>query len=372
MANEVDVVIIGAGVVGLAIAAELSEQGRSVFVFERNSTFGQETSSRNSEVIHAGIYYPEDSLKAKLCVEGNRLLYEICEKHNIPHKRSGKIIVAADEEQIPKLENIYNQAVKNGVDNLELLSRNDIQKIEPNIIGRAGILSPSTGIIDTHSLMSFFHMYSIEHGSEFLFETEVVGLDKINTGWKVSVRDWEGISDLVAQVVINCAGLNSDTIAELAGVNNDNYRIYYCKGEYFSLSAKHRGSVNRLVYPTPEQASLGVHVVLSLDGMMRLGPNAHYVDAIDYKVDKSQQEEFFKSAKRLLPFIEFNDLTPDFAGIRPKLQGPEDLSRDFVICHEVQAGFSGLINLVGIESPGLTASLAIAKEVSSMVSDILN
>ncbi len=372
MAIEVDVAIIGAGVVGLAIAAKVAEQGRSVFVFERNSTFGQETSSRNSEVIHAGIYYPEDSLKAKLCVEGNRLLYELCAEHDIPHRRLGKAVIATKEEQIPKLENIYEQAAKNGVDDLELLSQADIKKLEPNVEGRAGILSPSTGIIDTHSLMAFFYKKAVENGAEFLFEAEVVELDTSSDGWKVSIRDWEGISELFAQVVINCAGLNSDRIACLAGIENKEYRIHYCKGEYFSLSAKHRGSVNRLVYPTPEQASLGVHVVLSLDGMMRLGPNATYVDTIDYKVDKTQREAFFESAKRLLPFIDLNDLQPDFAGIRPKLQAQDDVFRDFVIEHENQAGLCGLINLVGIESPGLTASPAIARLVSTMALDIIN
>lgn len=372
MIIEVDVAIIGAGVVGLAIAAEVAQRKKSVFVFEQNSTFGQETSSRNSEVIHAGIYYPEDSLKAKLCVEGNRLLYELCPKHDIPHKKLGKIILAVSEEEIPWLEKIYEQAAKNGVNDLELLSQADIKKLEPNVEGRAGILSPSTGIIDTHSLMQYFHKKSVEHGTEFLFEAEVVGLDKTSDGWKVSIRDWEGISELSAQVVINCAGLNSDVIARLAGIENEKYQIHYCKGEYFSLSPRHRGSVNRLVYPTPEQASLGVHVVLSLDGMMRLGPNATYVDTIDYKVDKAQREAFFESAKRLLPFIDLNDLQPDFVGIRPKLQGPGEIFRDFVISHEVQAGFPGLINLVGIESPGLTASPAIARLVSAMALDAIN
>lgn len=372
MTIEVDVAIIGAGVVGLAVAAELAEQGKSVFVFERNNTYGQETSSRNSEVVHAGIYYPEDSLKAKLCVEGNQLLYELCEQNTIPHKRLGKIIIATNEEQIPKLENIYEQAAKNGLDDLELLSRDDIRKLEPNIEGRAGILSPSTGIIDTHSLMTFFHKKAVGNEAEFLFESEVVGLNKTSEGWKVSIRDWEGISELSAQVVINCAGLDSDKIAQMAGIENREYRIHYCKGEYFSLSAKHRGSVNRLVYPTPEQASLGVHVVLSLDGMMRLGPNATYVDTIDYKVDKAQKGAFFESAKALLPFIDLNDLQPDFAGIRPKLQGPEETFRDFVIVHEVESGLSGLINFVGIESPGLTASPAIARLVSTMAFDIIN
>jgi len=368
MNMEIDVAIIGAGVVGLAIAAEVAEQGKSVFVFERNSTFGQATSSRNSEVIHAGLYYPENSLKARFCVEGNRLLYEICQKHDIPHKKTGKIILAVSEEEIPKLENIYQQAERNGVTNLELLSQSDIKELEPNIEGRAGILSPSTGIIDTHSLMQFFYKKAIEHGVDFLFETEVVRLDRAGERWEVSVRDREGISKLTTEVVINCAGLNSDVIARLTEIDREDYRLHYCKGEYFSLSSKWRNSVSRLIYPTPEQAGLGVHVTLALDGMLRLGPNAYYINEIDYKVDKAKKDTFFQSAKKFLTELNPDDLQPDFAGIRPKLQGPNDTFRDFVVIHEEQKGFKGLINLIGIESPGLTASPAIARYIASLVS----
>ncbi len=371
MTIETDVAIIGAGVVGLAIASEIAEQGRRVFVFERNRTFGQEISSRNSEIIHAGIYYPENSLKAKLCVEGNRLLYEICEQNNIPHKKLGKIILAISEEQIPRLEEIHAQATKNGVIDLELLSQADIKRLEPNVKGQAGILSPSTGIIDSHSLMQFFHQKAVVHGAEFLFETEVVGLGRVGEGWKVSVRDWEGISELFAQVVINCAGLDSDRVAGLAGIDSEDYRLHYCKGEYFGLSSRLRGSVSRLIYPTPEHAGLGVHVTLALDGMMKLGPNAHYVDEIDYRVDDSHKDAFYQFASRYLPFIDQDDLHPDFAGIRPKLQGLGEPFRDFIIEHNGQKGFAGLVNLVGIESPGLAASPAIAKHVAKLVSEII-
>ncbi|MDY6910860.1 MAG: NAD(P)/FAD-dependent oxidoreductase [Chloroflexota bacterium] len=372
MTIEVDITIIGAGVVGLAIASELAEQGRSVFVFERNRTFGQETSSRNSEVIHAGIYYPEDSLKAKLCVEGNRLLYEICEKHSISYRKSGKMIVAVTQEEITKLEKIFEQAAKNGVTDLELLSQSDIKQLEPNIRGRAGVLSPSTGIIDTHSLMLLFHQKAVEYGAEFLFETTVAGMDKTGDAWKVSVHDWEGISDLTSQVVINCAGLSSDVIARLAGIDREHYRLHYCKGDYFSLSSRWRNSITRLVYPTPEQTGLGVHATLALDGMIRLGPDAHYVDEIDYEVNKTQKNTFYRSSKQFLPALELDDLNPDFAGIRPKLQGPSELFRDFVITHENRSGFQGFLNLIGIESPGLTASPAIARYVAELVSEILD
>ncbi len=364
---EIEIAIIGAGVVGLAIAAELARSGKSIFVFERNSSYGQETSSRNSEVIHTGIYYPEDFLKTKLCVEGNRLLYELCQKHNIPHKKTGKIIFAVTEDEIPKLEQIYEQASRNGVTDLEILSRTDIKGLEPSIECRAGILSPSTGIIDSHSLMNHFHKQAIQNSAELLFETQVVGLDRAGDGWRVSIRERDGVSELLARIVINCAGLHADKVARLAGIDRSDYKLHYCKGEYFSLCSKWRNAINHLVYPTPKSAGLGVHATLSLDGMIRLGPSARYTDEIEYAVDNLQKDIFYQSAKKFLPQLEIDDLQPDCAGIRPKLHGPADAFRDFVIVHEEQEGYEGLINLIGIESPGLTASPAIAKYVANMV-----
>ncbi len=370
MKIKTDVAIVGAGVVGLAIAAEVAGQGRNVFVFEREHTFGQGISSRQSEIIHGGIYYPTDSLKAKLCLEGNRLLYELCQKHHIPHRRTGKIIVALCDEEIPELEKIYAQACANGVGNMKILSAADIKNLEPNVVGRAGILSLSTGIINTHSLMDFFHRRAVENGAEFLYETEVIDLAREGEGWTVSIRDWEGVSEFSTGVVINCAGLYSGKIARLSGIDRDDYRLHYCKGDYFSLNAKTRGRVSRLIYPVPEQAGLGIHLTLALDGMMRLGPNTRFVEEIDYSVDKSQQGVFYQSARRFLPFIEPDDLSPDYSGIRPKLQGTDETFRDFVINHEESSGFTGLINLIGIESPGLTASPAIAHYVARLVADI--
>ncbi|MFO8101027.1 MAG: NAD(P)/FAD-dependent oxidoreductase [Dehalococcoidia bacterium] len=352
------------------MAAELSRQGRSVFVFDRELTFGQGISSRQSEIIHAGIYYPQGSLKAKLCREGNRLLYELCRKYDIPHKRTGKMIVACSEEEIPELERIYEQAAANGVDDLRYLSRADIQRLEPNVDGRAGILSPSTGIIDTHSLMSLFHSQAVEAGAEFLYGTEVTGLDRAGEVWRVGIRDREGFSELFSRVVINSAGLESDKVARLAGATGDDYRLHYCKGEYFGLNSRLRGSIGRLIYPTPQEAGLGVHLTIALDGMMRLGPNTQYVGEIDYSVDKSHREAFYLSAGRFLPHLELEDLHPDLAGIRPKLQGPGGLFHDFVIVHDDQGPLAGLVNLVGIESPGLTASPAIARYVAELTADI--
>ena len=373
MLTEIDVAIIGAGVIGLATAREIAQEKKEVFVFEKNRTFGLETSSRNSEVIHAGIYYPEDSLKAKLCVEGKSLLYKLCDKHNIAYKKLGKIIVAANKNETTQLEKLYEQGRKNGVDDLVLLSRTELKKLEPNIEARAGLLSPSSGILDSHTLLKFLYSQAREKGAEFVFGTEVIGIERAEAKYKVQIKDRDGISAFVAHVVVNCAGLNSDRIAQLAGIDiaKAGYKLHYCKGEYFSLDSKYRNLVSRLIYPTPEQVGHGIHWRQGLDGRVLLGPSAHYVEAIDYAVDETQKQAFYNSAKRFLPFVELEDLAPESAGIRPKLQGPGEAFRDFVIAHEEKAGFPGLINLIGIESPGLTASLAVAQYVGRMMKELL-
>lgn len=370
MLAEIDAAIIGAGIIGLAIAHQIAQYNKQVFIFEKNRTFGLETSSRNSEVIHAGIYYPEDSLKARLCVEGKNLLYELCDRHDIRYRKCGKLIVAGDEDEIRWLEALHEQGRENGVDDLVLLSRTEVKRLEPSIEARAGLLSPSTGILDSHNLLSFLHSQAREKGAEFVFGTEVIGIERAGEKYKVHIRDRDGISVFVAHVVVNCAGLNSDRIAELAGIDitESNYELHYCKGEYFSLDSKYRNLIARLIYPTPEQAGHGIHWRQALDGRILLGPSAHYVDTIDCSVDDTHKEYFYSSVKRFLPLIELEDLAPESAGIRPKLQGPDDGFRDFVIADEEKAGFPGLINLIGIESPGLTAALAIARFVGGMTS----
>jgi L-2-hydroxyglutarate oxidase LhgO len=373
MLAEIDVAIIGAGVIGLATAREIAQSEKEVFVFEKNRTFGLETSSRNSEVIHAGIYYPENSLKAKLCVEGKNLLYKLCDKHNIAYKKCGKIIVAASKNETTQLEKLYEQGRKNGVNDLVLLSRTEVKKLEPNIEARAGLLSPSSGILDSYTLLKLLYSQAREKGAEFVFGSEVMGIERAGAKYKVQIKDRDEISAFVAHVVVNCAGLNSDRIAQLAGIDiaKAGYELHYCKGEYFSLSSKYRNVVSRLIYPTPEQAGHGIHMTLGLDGRVRLGPNAYYVEEVDYKVNETQKEAFYNSAKRFFPPVEIEDLEPELAGIRPKLQGPGESFRDFVITHEEPAGFTGLINLIGIESPGLTASPAIAKYVGRIVNELL-
>jgi L-2-hydroxyglutarate oxidase LhgO len=374
MLAEIDIAIIGAGVIGLATVGEIAQRKKRVFVFEKNHSFGLETSSRNSEVIHAGIYYPKDSLKTRLCVEGKNLLYELCDRHDIACKKLGKIIVAASENETAQIEKLCEQGRKNGVEDLMLLSQTELKKLEPNIEARAGLLSPSSGILDSHILLKFLYSRAREKGAEFAFDTEVVGIEKRGAKYRIEIRDREGISAFISRTVINAAGLNSDRIAQLAGIDiaNAGYRLHYCKGEYFSLSSKYKNVVKRLIYPTPEPDGYGIHVTVGLDGRVRLGPNARYVEEVDYRVDETQKEAFYNSIQRFLPNIKFEDLEPEFAGIRPKLQRSGEAFQDFVIAHEEKTGFPGLINLIGIESPGLTASLAIARYVGKMVKELFD
>ncbi len=371
--EKVDVIIIGAGVVGLAIAEKLSTKGKEIIVVEKHDGFGRETSSRNSEVIHAGMYYPQDSLKARLCVEGNRMLYALCAEKGIPCQKTGKIIVAENDEEIEKVNHLLEQGNKNGVEGLKLLTEAEIKSLEPEILGKMGLLSPETGIVDTHQLMKYLEQTAESNGVILAYNCEVVGVEKKSDNYVLNIHDADDeMMQLQSTVLINAAGLTSDTIAAFVGIDIDTavYRIHPCKGEYFGISNRHKGKVKHLIYPAPTPISLGTHLVLGLDGGIKIGPNAFYVDEIDYDVDPSHLEEFQKSASRFLPFIEIGDLSPDMSGIRPKLQRKRELFHDFVICEESARGFPGLINLVGIESPGLTSCLSIAEEVEKIFSNL--
>ena len=371
MARRADITIIGAGVIGLAIAAQVAEDDRDIYVLEKNEIFGQETSSRNSGVIHSGIYYSEGSLKAKMCVAGNRMLYELCQRYGIGHRRIGKLIVAVDEEETHKLETLLERGKRNGAEGLKLLSRHEIQELEPNIEGVAAILSPSTGIIDSYALMKYFTAKAEGQGVQIVYQTRVVGIEKVFGGYKVTVRDSTGEFQFTTTILINCAGLYSDKVAELAGINiaKAAYRLHYCKGEYFSVVGGKNRLVKKLIFPLPppEGAGVGIHVTLDLEGRMRLGPSIQYVDSIDYAIGNQHKQFFYESVRKFLPFIQYDDLEPEMAGIRPKLQGPGEEIRDFVIRDEDDKGLPGFINLIGIESPGLTASPAIAQFVDSLV-----
>ncbi|HOL18000.1 MAG TPA: NAD(P)/FAD-dependent oxidoreductase [Bacillota bacterium] len=365
-----DIVIIGAGVVGLAVAAELVQKGKkcSIVVMERHERFGRETSSRNSEVIHAGIYYPEDSLKAALCVEGNRLLYQYARQWEIPHRRLGKLIVAYNDSGVGALLRLREQARRNGVAGLELLDEKQISRLEPHVRAQAALWSPTSGIIDSHRLMACLERQAIAAGALIAYQHTVTGLDYSGGGYRVYFTNPDGSTDnLACARVINCAGLQAEHIAALAGIDTAavGYRIYMCKGEYFSLPGAKGKLVSRLIYPPPldELEGLGVHLTLSLDGRARLGPNTIYVSQEDYSVDAVHARQFYHAAREFLPFLAPEDLEPEMAGIRPKLQGPGEPFRDFIIREESDRGLPGLVNLIGIESPGLTCCLSIARMV---------
>ena len=375
MPDKIDVTIIGAGIIGLAVAAKVADSRRQVFVLERNERFGMETSSRSSEVIHSGIYYPPGSLKATTCVRGNALTYEICRNHGIDHGQPGKLIVATDDWETDELEILLQRGRENGVEGLKILSAREVKAIEPNIEASAAIFSPSTGIVDSFALMSCFFTRAREKGADAVYRSEVTATDRTGSGYRVTVADDSGHFSFETAVVVNCAGLNSDRVAALAGVDIDRagYRIHYCKGEYFSVAREKGKLVGKLIYPLPETdgTGLGIHTNFNLEGKMLLGPNAIYVNDIDYTVDETHREAFVRSVKRFLPFIEAGDLEPDTAGIRPALQKPGGGFRDFIIAEESDRGLPGLINLVGIESPGLTSAPAIADMVSGIVREIL-
>jgi L-2-hydroxyglutarate oxidase LhgO len=371
--EKASITIIGAGVVGLAIASRLGEtrSPRDIVVVERHDGFGRETSSRNSEVIHAGFYYPQDSLKAKLCVEGNRTMYELCRRNEIPHKKTGKIVIANTPWESDKLHALYEQGRKNGVTGLELLSGEEVRNLEPSVVAELGLLSPSTGIVDTHSLMKYFESRAQSFGVTIGYNCGVTGIERAGQEYIVRVLDADNEEmEIRAAVVINCAGLRSGAVAAMAGIDTGAaaYTIHPCKGEYFSVSNRHRGRLSRLVYPAPTSISLGVHAVLKLDGSLKLGPNAFYVASDeDYGVDPSHRKEFHDAARVYLPFLDMSDLQPDMAGIRPKRQSKDEAFRDFIIREEGDRGLPNLINLVGIESPGLTAAPAIADHVCGIV-----
>ena len=370
--EKTDVVIIGAGVVGLAIAERLSARGHygEIVVLERHDSFGRETSSRNSEVIHAGIYYPTSSRKAALCVQGNRLTYEFCRHNSIPHRCCGKLVIASTPADENMVLHLFKQGVANGVAGLALIDAARISRLEPAIQGRLGILSTATGIFDTHTFMKRLEQRAQDRGVTIAYNCEAVRISHTNGHYQISVNDADGSPmELQCGTVINAAGLSAHRIAALAGIDTDKagYRINYCKGEYFSVAGRHRGKLSRLVYPAPTAVSLGIHGVLGLDSSLKLGPSAQYVDELNYDVDSAHRQEFYEAAKTLFPFIEEEDLRPDMAGIRPKLQNKGEEFRDFILRDEGDKGLPGLINLIGIESPGLTSALAIAGYVEEIM-----
>ena len=373
--NDADITIIGAGVVGLAIAEKISGSYKNVFVIEKHNSFGQETSSRNSEVIHAGIYYPQDSLKAKLCVEGKVLLYEYCERFDIPFKRCGKLIVATSEEEIPVIEGVRETALRNGVDDLIVIDRDEIAEMEPAIFALKALYSPSTGIIDSHSLMKQYETNTLNNGGQIVYGSEVIAIRRIDKGYEITLNDADGmIYNFSSAIVINSAGLESDIVAGMAGIKDKSLKIMFCKGEYFRINPPKNRLLNKLIYPVPHPKleHIGVHVTVDMAGGVKLGPDVKYLESnvYDYRLTPSKQEAFFLAAKKFLPFLEFDDIAPEMAGIRPKLQKPGEQIRDYYIMDESGRGYPGFINLIGMESPALTSSIAIAGYVYNMVERI--
>lgn len=370
---DAEITIIGAGVVGLAIAERLSQNQDQVFVVEKHESFGQETSSRNSEVIHAGIYYAKDSLRAQLCVEGKQLLYAFCDKYELPYSRCGKLIVATTEDEIAALEQVEQKALNNGVTDLVWMNQEEIKQMEPHISAVKALFSPSTGVIDSHWYLKRLESNAMNNGVQFAYGSEVVQIEKLDQGYQIQLREADGqLFSFTSRQVINAAGLESYRIASMVGVTDESLKINFCKGEYFRIQPPKHKLVNRLVYPVPSKDALGIHVTIDMGGGVKLGPDVTYLDSndYDYKVNPEKRKVFFESTRRFLPFLEEEDLVPEMAGIRAKTQTKEGAPRDFYICEESDRGLPGFVNLIGLESPGLTASLAIGDYVKSLLNSL--
>lgn len=363
--EETNIAVIGAGIVGLAVAAKISEKAEGVLIFERNAKYGQETSTHNSSVVHSGIHYPKDSLKAELCVKSNPIIYETCEKYGFPYKKLGKLTVAISDGEIAELEKLMKQGQDNGVEGLRFLDGDAVKKLEPSVEVDRALYSPSTGIIEPDELLAHYYAEASRNGAVLSTSTEVASLRKERDAYEIGGTSQGERFAITAKTVINCAGLYADKIAQMLGIDLDKqkYRQHPCKGDYFRTVGK--PPVKMLVYPVPKGPGLGIHLTPDLAGAVRLGPNAYYVNAVDYVVG-SEEKEFRQGVERYMPGIKNYQLIADFAGVRPKLQGPGDGFRDFVIRNEADKGFPGFINLVGIESPGLTSAPAIGELVTEI------
>lgn len=371
---DYDIIIIGGGVVGLACVSKLSELKLKTLLIERHKSFGYETSSRNSEVIHAGIYYPNGSLKAKLCVAGNKSLYKWAEKHKVPYNRIGKYIIATDDFEDEQLETILHNALNNGVKDIFRKSITKIKQEEPNLKAVSGIWSGSSGIIDSHSLMKSFIEEAEQNSCDFAWNHQVIGIDFKSNYYEVLVQlpnfDKFKVS---TKWIINSAGLDADTIAEMVGIDVDavNYRLHYCRGHYFRVASSKKHLASHLIYPAPPKdlTSLGIHITLDLNGEMKLGPDTQYLHnrVQDYSIPEGLGDKFFTAVARYLNGLNKEDIFPDQAGIRPKLQAEGQGFRDFIIKEESDKGLPCFVNLIGIESPGLTSCLEIANMVREFV-----
>lgn len=366
MAYEtVDCVVVGAGVVGLAVARALAMAGREVIVLEAHETIGTETSSRNSEVVHAGIYYPNGTHMARLCVQGRRMLYRYCDDRGVPYSKCGKLIVATTEAELETLGSIKARAEANGVEDLRVLSAADATAIEPELRATGALLSPVTGIVDSHHFMVALRADAERGGTLIAFDSPMEGGRVVDGGVEVDVGGREPIT-LRARLLVTSAGLHAPDLARaIDGAQYDELpTAYYAKGNYFRLSGV--SPFSRLIYPVPVPGGLGVHVTVDLGGQTRFGPDVEWIDAIDYAVDGSRADRFYAAVRRYWPDLKDGALQPDFSGIRPKIVPPGAPPQDFTFHGPTTHHIPGLIHLFGIESPGLTASLAIAEHVVSM------
>ena len=365
--ESVEAVVIGAGVVGLACARALARRGCETVLVERHAAIGTETSARNSEVIHAGLYYPADSLKAAVCVAGNELLYDFCARQAVPHRRCGKLVVATAVAQEAKLQQLLGQGEQNGVKGLTLLSARQARQMEPALSCTAALFSPATGIVDSHGLMQALAADAQGHGATLVLRTPVLRGHIEDEGIVLELGGAEPMA-LAAGIVVNAAGLEAQRMAALlAGFPAQHVPpAYFAKGNYYA----HAGRVpfSHLIYPVPEPGGLGVHLTLDLGGQARFGPDVEWIAAPDYGVDPARADRFYAEVRRYWPGLRDGGLAPAFCGIRPKISGPGEPAADFLIQGPAMHGVPGLVNLFGLESPGLTSCLAIAEHVCALVS----
>ena len=361
-----ETVVIGAGAIGLATAAALARRGQEVVILEAERQIGTGVSSRNSEVIHSGIYYPAGSLKAELCVRGRRELYAYCAERGVPHRRLGKLIVATDKADLPRLEALQASAFANGATDVERLSSSEAQTLEPELACCGALLSPSTGIVDSHGLMLAYLGEAQDNGAVLAFDAPVGGGQATDSGFVLAVGGREPMT-LHCRRLVNAAGLGAaDVASRLSGLPQSAVpATYYCKGSYFRLNG--RSPFSRLVYPLPGHAGLGVHLTLDLAAQARFGPDTEWRPSPSYSVDAVRSIGFYEAIRTYWPGLPDGALAPDYAGVRPKISGPSQPAADFRIDGSERHGRAGLVNLFGIESPGLTASLAIASHVCDLL-----
>ena len=377
--EQVDCVVIGAGVVGLAVAREMALQGRETILVERESAFGTISSARNSEVIHAGIYYPKDSFKAKLCVEGNRLLYEYCRSHQVATQPYGKLIVAADDGQIDALQAILYKAQNNGVPEIKMISGEEAKALEPNLQCSAAILSSSTGIVDSHGYMLSLLGGFEDAGGMIAYQSPLISAKPIGpnaqNGFELEIGGVDGMK-MQTKLLINCAGMSAPAVAQkIEGLKPEQIpKAYFAKGNYFSLTGK--SPFSHLIYPIPEPGGLGVHLTLDMAGQAKFGPDVEWLDIdeeeqVDYTVDPKRGDGFYEAVRRYWPGLKDGALQPDYSGIRAKIVPPNSPAGDFCFNTPNEHGLTGLFNLYGFESPGLTSSLAIAKHLERQIKNSL-